>query len=101
MFRAAFDQLGHLDCRPYQVRHGGASYRAAVLGEKLADIQAMLRRQSETSTKRHARHVRYFAEVGRLSATVTEFGRAVDASLGAILRGRAPLPPLPLAPRPA
>ncbi|CAK0895683.1 unnamed protein product, partial [Prorocentrum cordatum] len=96
-FRKVFDQLGHQDCHPYQVRHGGASYRAAVLGEKLADIQAMLRHQSENSTKRYARHARYFAEVGKLSPEVAQLGRDIDARLGDLLRGRAPLPPLPRA----
>ncbi|CAK0823859.1 unnamed protein product, partial [Prorocentrum cordatum] len=86
--RTVFDQLGHQDCHPCQVRHGGASYRAAVLGEKLADIQAMLRHQSDSSTKRHARHVRYFAEVGKLSPEVAQFGRDIDARLGDLLRGR-------------
>ncbi|CAK0817405.1 unnamed protein product, partial [Prorocentrum cordatum] len=62
-FRTVLDQLGHQDCHPHQVRHGGASFRAAVLGEKLADIQAMLRHQSDDSTERYARHVRHFAEV--------------------------------------
>ncbi|CAK0870032.1 unnamed protein product, partial [Prorocentrum cordatum] len=86
--RTVFDQLGRQDCHPYQVRHGGASYRAAVLGEKLADIQAMLRHQSDNSTKRCARHARYFAEVGKLSPEVAQFGRDVDARLGDLLRGR-------------
>ncbi|CAK0889614.1 unnamed protein product, partial [Prorocentrum cordatum] len=85
-FRTVFDKLGHKDCHPYQVRHGGASYRAAVLGEKLADIQAMLRHQSDNSTKRYARHVRYFAEVGKLSP---EVARDIDARLGDLLRGGA------------
>ncbi|CAK0852624.1 unnamed protein product, partial [Prorocentrum cordatum] len=88
-FRTVFDQLGHQDCHLHQVRHGGASFRAAVMGEKLADIQAMLRHQSDNSTKRHARHVRYFAEVGKLSPEVTQFGREVDANLTDLLRGRA------------
>ncbi|CAK0877595.1 unnamed protein product [Prorocentrum cordatum] len=74
-FRAVFDHLGHQDCHPCQVRHGGASLRAAVLGEKLADIQAILRHQSDNSTKRYARHVRYFVEVGKLSPEVIQFGR--------------------------
>ena len=100
-FAEVFAALGRPECHPYQVRHGGASHRAAVLGEKLADIQATLRHQSENSTKRYARHARYFAEVGRLRSEVSDCGRMVHASLGAILRGRAPLPPLPPAPRTA
>ncbi|CAK0842468.1 unnamed protein product, partial [Prorocentrum cordatum] len=87
-FRAVFDQLGHQDCHPFQARHGRASHRAAVLGEKLADIQAMLRHQSDNSTERYARHVRYFAEVGKLSPEVAQSGRGVDARLGDLLRGR-------------
>jgi len=97
-FRTVFDQLGRPDCHPYQVRHGGASFRAAVLGEKLADIQAMLRHQSDNSTKRYARHVRYFAEVGKLSDEVANYGRTVDNCLADLLRGKVPLPPPPRAP---
>ena len=80
-FKRLFAALGRPSAHPYQVRHGGASYDAAEGTRTLPEIQLRLRHETDSTTRRYAKRVRYIAEVGRTPEAIISFGELVEQNL--------------------
>eukprot|EP00959_Pyramimonas_sp_CCMP1952_P088290 1847127-Pyramimonas_sp.AAC.1 len=87
-FRALFRALGHDTAHPYQVRHGAASCDAAEGLRALADIQHRLRRATDRSSKRYAKHARYLAELAAVPKPILSYGHQVSERLAEVITGK-------------
>lgn len=69
------------------MRHGAASADAAEGRRGIAEVQVRLRHQTDSSTRRYARHARYFAELAKVSPPLVQYGELIERRLGDLLSG--------------
>ena len=80
---------------PCQFRHGSASHDVLTKKRTLEEIQARLRHEAPSSTKRYEKHTRYLAEVNKLPKHVKVFGEHVTEHLAELFLKRRPVPKPP------
>jgi len=93
---AARLHLGCLCTEIYALRHGGASYDAAMKFRDSMAIKRRLRHASDITVRRYERSGRLALELQKMEKRVRDYGARMEPLLGKILTGeaRASAPPL-------
>lgn len=76
---------------PYQFRHGSASHNVLTGKHTIEEIQARLRHEAPSSTKRYEKHTRYLTEVNKLPRDVKIFGEHVSTHLADLFLRKVPI----------